>query len=120
MRVVPLFRRVVLVGTGSGIGPLLGFIQAPTCPFRLIWSTKDPEKTFSVSICEELKRQDPGAVIHDTIKMGRPDLVKMAYNTAKSFGAEAVVIIANEKITRKVVYGMETRGISAYGAIWDS
>lgn len=44
----------------------------------------------------------------------------MSFNTAKSFGAEAVVIIANEKITRKVVYGLETRGVAAYGAIWDS
>lgn len=120
MRIATLFNRIVIVGTGSGIGPLLGFIKAPTCPFRLIWSTKNPEKTFGLPLCDEIMRQDPNAVIHDTVKSGRPDLVKMSFHTAKSFGAEAVIIIANEKITRKVVYGLETRGIAAYGAIWDS
>ena len=44
----------------------------------------------------------------------------MSYNMAKEKGAEAVIIISNEKITKKVVYGLETRGIAAYGAIWDS
>ena len=34
--------------------------------------------------------------------------------------AEAVIVIANKKLTWQVVYGMESRGIPAYGAIWDS
>ena len=36
------------------------------------------------------------------------------------YNAEAVIVISNQKLTREVVYGMESRGISAYGAIWDS
>jgi hypothetical protein len=31
-----------------------------------------------------------------------------------------VICIANQKLTNAVVYGMESRGIPAYGAIWDS
>jgi hypothetical protein len=38
----------------------------------------------------------------------------------QEFQAEAVIVISNEKLTKKVVYGMETRGVPAYGAIWDS
>lgn len=34
--------------------------------------------------------------------------------------AEAAIVIANEKITKKIVYGLRTRGIPAYGAIGDS
>jgi hypothetical protein len=120
MRIATLFKRVVLVGTGSGIGPLLGHIQNQSCPTQLIWSTPRPEATFGKPLCNAIKKHVPDAVIHDTKILGRPDLTKMAYNMAKNFGAEAVIIIANEKITKKVVYGLMTRGIPAYGAIWDS
>ncbi|KAF4981690.1 hypothetical protein FZEAL_2577 [Fusarium zealandicum] len=120
MRTITLFNRVVLIATGSGIGPMLGHIQNPPCAVQLIWSTRQPEVTFGEDLCRTVQRSVPNAVIHDTKKLGRPDLVKMGYNMAKNFKAEAVIIIANEKITKKVVYGIETRGISAYGAIWDS
>jgi ferredoxin-NADP reductase len=120
MRIATLFNRLVLIGTGSGIGPLLGFIQQAPSPFRLIWSTKTPEETFGNSICNLIRRQDSNSIIHDTRVLGRPDLVKMAWREASEFGAEAVIIIANEKITKKVVYGLEARGLPAYGAIWDS
>ncbi|KAH7176237.1 hypothetical protein EDB81DRAFT_836340 [Dactylonectria macrodidyma] len=120
MRITPLFNRVILIATGSGIGPMLGHIQSPSCQIQLIWSTPRPEQTFGKDLCNVIKTQIPNAVIHDTKRFGRPDLVKMGYNLVQSFKAEAVIIIANEKVTKKVVYGLETRGVLAYGAIWDS
>lgn len=120
MRIATLFNRIVVIATGSGIGPLLGHIGQPSCPTQLIWSTANPEKTFGKKVLDTIYQSIPDAVIHDTKVKGRPDLVKMGYNLVKDFRAEAVIIIANEKITKKVVYGMETRGIPAYGAIWDS
>ncbi|KAK2600027.1 hypothetical protein QQS21_005261 [Conoideocrella luteorostrata] len=120
MRIATLFNRVVVIATGSGIGPLLGHIGQPSCPTQLIWSTPNPEKTFGKKVLDTIYQSIPDAIIHDTKEKGRPDLVKMGYNLVKDFGAEAVIIIANEKITKKVVYGLETRGIPAYGAIWDS
>ncbi len=47
-------------------------------------------------------------------------MVKLVYRMVREFDAEAVVIISNEPLTRKVVYGMMSRGIPAFGAIWDS
>ncbi|TQN65722.1 Adenylate-forming reductase [Colletotrichum shisoi] len=120
MRIATCFNRIVVIATGSGIGPLLGHIQDQSCPTQLIWSTPRPEQTFGKPLLDAIRSKIPNAVIHDTKTMGRPDLVKMGYNLAKSFQAEAVIIIANEKITKKVVYGLETRGVPAYGAIWDS
>lgn len=120
MRIATLFSRVVIVATGSGIGPLLGHIRAPSCATACLWSTKDPVKTYGRDMVDLVRRQIPGAVIWDTTAQGRPDMVKLSYNMARSFGAEAVIIIANRKITTKVVYGLETRGVHAYGAIWDS
>ncbi|KAL7961303.1 non-ribosomal peptide synthetase [Trichoderma compactum] len=120
MRITTLFNRLVIIATGSGIGPMLGHIARPCCPTQLIWSTPSPEKTFGKKIMNTIKGSIPEAVIWDTRAQGRPDLVRMGYNLVKDFGAEAVIIIANEKITKKVVYGLETRGVPAYGAIWDS
>ncbi|KAK4124369.1 AMP-binding enzyme [Parathielavia appendiculata] len=120
MRIATLFNRIVIVATGSGIGPLLGHIQQPTCATACLWSTKDPVKTYGSDVVDLVKRQIPGAVIWDTTAQGRPDMVKLSYNMARSFRAEAVIIIANRKITTKVCYGLETRGVHAYGAIWDS
>lgn len=119
MRITTIFNRVV-VATGSGIGPLLGHLGQPRCPTQLIWSTPSPEQTFGKAVLDTIRRSVAGAVVHDTRLKGRPDLVKMAFNLARDFAAEAVIIITNEKITKKVVYGLEARGLAAYGAIWDS
>jgi hypothetical protein len=54
------------------------------------------------------------------VEKGKPDMVKLAYKAVKDFDAEAVIVIANQKLTRLVVEGLEVRGIPAYGAIWDS
>ncbi|KAK5991327.1 Adenylate-forming reductase [Cladobotryum mycophilum] len=120
MRIATLFNRIVVIATGSGIGPLLGHIVQPSCPTQLLWSAATPEKSFGTNIITSIRKTIPNAVIHDTRVQGRPDLVRMGYNLVKDFKAEAVVIIANEKITKKIVYGLETRGIPAFGAIWDS
>ena len=45
---------------------------------------------------------------------------ELAYEAYTSFDAEAVICISNKKLTWQVVYGMESLGIPAYGAIWDS
>ena len=47
-------------------------------------------------------------------------MVKLAYKMYKDFDAEAVCIISNERLTRKVVYGLMSRGVPTFGAIWDS
>ena len=47
-------------------------------------------------------------------------MVRMTLRLVKEFEAEAVCIISNQKLTRKLVYGLTSRGIPAFGAIWDS
>jgi len=75
-----LFRSVVIVTTGSGIGPCLGVMQdIPDTKVRVIWSTPDSERTFGRGILDAVKEMDPQAVIWDTRTKGRPDLVKMAW-----------------------------------------
>ena len=68
----------------------------------------------------EVAKVDPDAILIDTSEMGRPDLVEVAWNTWRETRAEAVFVLSNELVTRKVVYGLDSRGVPAFGPIWDS
>lgn len=141
LRITPLFRRVVFVATGSGIGPCAPCILEQRVPIRLLWTSPNVRQTFGNKFVDAILAASPGAVIYgasslcgsasrrwamltpwytDTRKHGKPDMVKLTYRMVKEFNAEAVCIISNQKLTQKVVYGMTSRGIPAFGAIWDS
>jgi hypothetical protein len=119
-RIEVLFKRVVYVGTGSGIGPILPHLFAKDVPNRLIWSTRSPRKTYGDALIDEIEAHTDSPLIWDTDKDGKPNLSALALQAVQETGAEAVIVIANQKLTRKVVYDMEVQGIPAYGAIWDS
>ena len=115
-----LFKRVVWIATGSGIGPTLPHLLAQEVPAHLVWSTRTPRQTYGDDLVDEILAVEPDALIWDTNENGRPDLVQLAYDAVQKFDAEAVIVIANKKLTWQVVSGLESRGIPAYGAIWDS
>ncbi|KAF3911415.1 hypothetical protein ABW20_dc0103423 [Dactylellina cionopaga] len=123
MNVAHCFNSVVIVGTGSGIGPCLPVLLAARqngINVRVLWSTPKPRETFGNEIVDGVLAADPNAIIWDTRAKGKPDMVKMVWGLVQESKAEAVVIISNPALTKKVVYGMESRGVAAYGAIWDS
>lgn len=120
LHVAPIFKKLVLVATGSGIGPILSLLHARNLNARIIWSTPDPILTYHSSILEQIRSADPDAVIINTSKQGRPDLIRETYKVFQAYQAEAVFIISNPKVTRKVVYGLESRGIPIFAPIFDS
>ncbi|KAF9266805.1 hypothetical protein L218DRAFT_751485 [Marasmius fiardii PR-910] len=120
VHIVPMFRRVLLVATGSGIAPLIPQILAKTTDMRLLWTSPNVLKTFGSKLVDEIMEKAPDAIIYDTRIHGRPDMVKITNRIVDEYKPEAVVIISNEPLTRKVVYGMMSRGVLAFGAIWDS
>jgi hypothetical protein len=115
-----LFTRVVWVATGSGIGPCLPHLLAGDTPSVLVWSTRNPRRTYGDALVDEILAVQPDAVIWDTESQGKPDLVALAYAACKRFDAEAAICISNKPTTWHVVEELEARGIPAYGAIWDS
>lgn len=115
-----LFTRVVWVATGSGIGPCLPHLLAGDTPSVLVWSTRNPRRTYGDALVDEILGVQPDAVVWDTESQGKPDLVALAYDACKRFDAEAVICISNKPTTWQVVEELESRGIPAYGAIWDS
>ncbi|KKY14580.1 putative integral membrane protein [Phaeomoniella chlamydospora] len=117
-----VFRSVVLVATGSGIGPCLAVLndKLPQTKFRVIWSTPNPEKTFGKKICNLVKGADDQAIIIDTKLEGRPDLIGLAHRLYIESQAEAVFFISNKRLTKLVVQGLEKRGVRAFAPIFDS
>ncbi len=119
-RIEDLFTKVVYVGTGSGIGPILPHLLKRKVPNRLVWSTRSPRATYGDAIVDEIEAHTENPVIWDTDEHGKPNLTTLALQAVRETGAEAVIVIANQKLTRRVVHDMESLGIPAYGAIWDS
>ncbi|KAJ6613276.1 nonribosomal peptide synthetase 12 [Mycena sp. CBHHK59/15] len=115
LRIVPLFRRVVFVATGSGIGPCAPCILEQRVPIRLLWTSPNVRETFGNQLVDEILEASPDAVVYDTRKHGKPDMVKLTLRLVSEFNAEAVCVISNQRLTQKIVYGMMSRGIPAFG-----
>jgi hypothetical protein len=115
-----LFKKVVFVATGSGIGPMLAHLLAGDVPAHLVWVTRNPRRTYGDALVDEILAAQPDATIWDTDEDGRPDVVELTYAAYRRTGAEAVICIANSRVTWRVVHAMESRGIPANGPIWDS
>lgn len=115
-----LFKRVIWVATGSGIGPCIPHLLTQQVPSLLVWSTRSPRKTFGDELVDEIMAVQPQAVVWDTATQGKPDLVALALKAYQDFNAEAVICISNKSLTFHLNYQLERRGIPAFGAIWDS
>ena len=116
-----LFSKVVIVATGSGIGPALGHLLAAQTPSQLVWVDARPgQRPTARSWSSEILTAQPEAIIWNTDELGRPDLLRLAYRAYVDSGAEAVICISNKKLTWSVVHGLERRGIPAFGPVWDS
>ncbi|KAF1936861.1 hypothetical protein EJ02DRAFT_506291 [Clathrospora elynae] len=117
-----LFPRVLILTTGSGIGPALSsLLDRPDKQFaRLVWSSRDPVSTYGSEILALARKADAEALVIDTTALGRPDLLDVAWKMYREVQAEAVFVLSNGEVTRRVVEGLERRGVPAFGPIWDS
>lgn len=117
-----LFPRILILTTGSGIGPALSsLLERPAAQFaRLIWSTRSPLATYGQDILDLVKKADPDALVLDSDKVGRVDLLGVVERERRREGVDAVFVLSNRKLTGVVVKGVEEGGGRAYGPIWDS
>jgi hypothetical protein len=115
-----LFNRVVWVVTGSGIAPCLPQLLGNPTPARLVWVTRNPERTYGLELVGEILAAQPDAILYDTDAYGQPNLAGLAYRVCRETGAEAVICISNKKATLRVVAQLRQRGMTAIGPIWDS
>ncbi|KAK0187839.1 hypothetical protein F5146DRAFT_1060955 [Armillaria mellea] len=120
LRIVPLFRRVLFVATGSGIAPFTPHILSGKIEHKLFWMAPNTRATFGDPLVDDILAASPGAVVYDTRKHGKPDIVKITNRMVDEYKPECVCVISNQKLTEKVIYGLRSRGILAFGAIFDS
>jgi predicted ferric reductase len=66
MRISKLFNRIVVVATGSGIGPCAPAILARAPPIRLLWTAPNVRETFGDKLVDQILSANPEAVIYST------------------------------------------------------
>ncbi|KAJ5653946.1 hypothetical protein N7490_000949 [Penicillium lividum] len=116
-----VFKRVIVVTTGSGIGPCLSFLGDKNRPvLRIMWQTRAPLKTYGQGVLDLVHQMDEHPIIMDTNKLGRIDMVPIIARQFKEFEAEAVCVISNPMLTGRIVHELEARGFPAFGPIFDS
>ncbi|RWR89256.1 hypothetical protein CKAN_01830500 [Cinnamomum micranthum f. kanehirae] len=119
---VNMYRRVVLVATGSGICVFLSFLlQTCAADVCLVWVAKGIEMNFG----KEIKEMVSGfpkekVIVHDTALLGRPNVAEMSVDAASRWRAEVVIVTSNPQGSRDVVNACKGAGIPAFGPIWDS
>lgn len=119
---INMYKRVVVVATGSGICVFLSFL-VQRCPadVYVIWVAKGIEQNFGEEITAMLKSYpSEKMIIHDTAVSGRPNLPDMTIEAVRRWGAEVVMVTSNPRGSMDVVNGCESKGIPAFGPIWDS
>ncbi|XAR66556.1 hypothetical protein NMG60_11012832 [Bertholletia excelsa] len=119
---VNMYKRVLLVATGSGICVFLSFLLQPcAAEVCLLWVAKGVEQNFGMQIKEWASGYPKEKVIvHDTAVLGRPNVSEMSVDAAKRWGAEVVIVTSNPEGSRDVVNACKGAGIPAFGPIWDS
>lgn len=119
---INMYKRVVVVATGSGICVFLSFMLQP-CPADVyfIWVAKGIEQNFGDEIVRKIESYPAEKmIIHDTAVCGRPNVSEMTVEAVRRWGAEVVIVTSNPSGSRDVVNGCRAAGIPAFGPIWDS
>lgn len=116
-----LFKKVVVITTGSGIGPVLSLLGSDVRPStRVLWQTRNPDKTYGKGIMEAVQKLDLDPIIIDTDVYGRQDMMAISWSLWVASEAEAVFAVARPGLVKKLVNGFESRGVPIYAPIFDS
>lgn len=129
MQNVQLFDSVVIVATGSGIAPCLGYADEERYGHierHLLWVGKQHAEIYGAELMQFVYNNFTSVSLLDTSAYKKstghyPDIAKEAGALFEKWkSTEAVFIVSNQPLTYDCVKRLEHSGISAYGAIWDS
>jgi hypothetical protein len=117
---VSMYRRSIIVASGAGMAPYVSMLSdLPEGRHRLIWIGRSFRECFGDEFCNRIFRW-PDLLLVDTASSGRPNLVSLAVDNYRSFGADAVFIGSNPQGTGQILSGCHALGIPAFGPSWDS
>jgi hypothetical protein len=83
LRIATLFKSVVVVATGSGIGPCLSIFPYRHVTVRILWTAPNHETTFGKAIVDAVRGRDPRALLYNTRTSGKPDMSLLTYRLYK-------------------------------------
>ncbi|WP_339376802.1 hypothetical protein [Nostoc sp. 106C] len=113
------YSRVVVIATGAGIAPVIPHVIENSHKLCIVWIANEHKQTYGEKLWSLLDSH-PRCNIFDTGMHGRPNVEQLALGAVRDFRAQAVFCVSNKVVTEKVVKTCLEKGISAYGATWDS
>jgi hypothetical protein len=117
---VSMYRRSIIIASGAGMAPYVSMLSdLADGRHRLIWIGRSFRECFGDEFCDKIFRW-PDLLLVDTASSGRPNLVSLAVDNYRSFGADAVFIGSNPQGTSQILSGCHALGIPAFGPSWDS
>ena len=125
---VKAYSRVVVIATGAGIAPVLPHLGRNNHKLYVVWIANEHEQTYGEKLWSlldsyprcNMSTMDSCIEIFDTGIHGRPNVEQLAIQAVRDFRAQAVFCVSNKTLTKRVVKACLQKGISAYGATWDS
>ncbi|KAH9881055.1 hypothetical protein J1614_001548 [Plenodomus biglobosus] len=127
LALTPLFKSLLLVATGAGIGPVLSLLTSPSIRHmraqgrlvKVMWTVYAPEAEHWRFVQDIIRAVDAHPLIYDS-RRARPDIPFETTYLMRTRGIEAVMVVSNKAVTQAVVCGVKAWGGCAYGAVFDS
>ena len=111
------YRRVLMVATGAGIGPVLPYLlgRSPV-QFECLWIGRCHRAAMGTDLVDRVLAGGPVTLI-DTSR-GRPDAGACVARVAHRF--DAVFVVSNDVVRDSVARACEALGVPWYGPTFDS
>jgi ferredoxin-NADP reductase len=111
------YRRVLMVATGAGIGPVLPYLlgRSPV-RFECLWIGRSHSTAMGTDLVDRVLAG--GSVTLIDTSRGRPDVGACVAGVAHRF--DAVFVVSNDVVRDSVARACEALGVPSYGPTFDS
>jgi hypothetical protein len=111
------YRRVLIVATGAGIGPVLPYLVGPSpVDVECLWIGRDHRAAMGDDLVRRLLAGGRVSLVDSSC--GRPDVGALVAERARHF--EAVFVVSNEQVRDDVAAACSARCVPWYGPTFDS
>jgi hypothetical protein len=111
------YRRVLMVATGAGIGPVLPYLLGrPPVQFECLWIGRGHRAAMGPDLVDRVLAR--GSVTLIDSSQGRPDVGACVADVAHRF--DAVFVVSNDAVRDSVARACEAAGVPWYGPTFDS
>ncbi len=111
------YRRVLMVATGAGIGPVLPYLlSSPAVQFECLWIGRSHRTAMGTDLVDRVLAS--GSVTLIDTSRGRPDVGACVADAAHRF--DAVFVVSNDVVRDAVARACQSLSVPWYGPTFDS